>query len=524
MTLPQTRKLLVGLLALAVVWSILPAAAHATFLGSNGKLAFGSARNGFPADNDLFTMANDGTVQTRITSLNQDELNPSWSAKGNKIVFERTAGLRSDIWSANADGSNAVQLTNDPRTDLRPSWNNTGKKIVFASDRDGTEGIFDLYVMDSTGANEVNVTNTPNISEEYPSWSPDGSAIAFSRDGDIYKFTAVGAQMGTNLKRLTTDPIFEMEPDWNPTSSWIVYSTGINGDQEIRKTQANGISGGSGYFPLTTNGSIPEDHPTWSPDGSKVAFIRGAFKDAEVYTMNQDGTNVVRITNNTLLDSAPAWQPIPLPVTFVRPKTANPVRFPLVPAFRPCKTANRTHGPPQVQPSCNPPKPYSRYLTIGSPDANGAAANFNGLVKLQVIAGDPGTPADEADVRIVIQVDDVRNKADLTDYTGQLRVRAEYRRQTDKENAVGAGSPTEAATSMDSPLSFTVPCIATASTSIGSNCDLSTTRDAITPGAVKESKRTVLALGRMQVFDGGADGQSSTQVNDLFLTQGFYVP
>ena len=89
-------------------WSILPAAAQATFPGTNGKLAFGSARNGYPADNDLFTMANNGTAQTRITSLNLDELNPSWSPSGDKITFERNDGLRSDIWIANADGSSAT--------------------------------------------------------------------------------------------------------------------------------------------------------------------------------------------------------------------------------------------------------------------------------------------------------------------------------------------------------------------------------------------------------------------------------
>jgi TolB protein len=460
-------------------------------------------------------MANDGTLQTRISSFNQEELNPAWNAKGTKIAFERHNGRRPDIWVSNADGSNPVQLTNDPANDLHPSWNPAGKRLVFASDRAGTEGVFDIYMMDANGKNVFNITHTPTINEKDPSWSPDGTAIAFSRDGDIYKSTPGG----TSLKRLTTDPAIEDQPDWAPSSSQIVYHIYYNGGDDLWKVSATGA-----VSVLITNGAIPEEHPVWSPQGDKIAFIRGMFNAAEVYTMLPDGTGVTRITNNTVLDGAPSWQPIPGPATYVRPKTAATVRVPLVPAYRPCKTGNRTHGPPWVYPSCNPPKAYSRYLTSGSPDVNGAGANMTAFAKITGIPGNAGTPADEADVRLQLKISDVRKKSDLTDYTGQLRMRAEFRRQTDKENAVGAASPTEAATLTDAAWNFTVQCAATADTSIGSNCDLTTTRDAITPGSIKESKRLVVGLGRIQVWDGGADGQNSTQVNDLFLTQGIYIP
>jgi hypothetical protein len=511
----EVRVLTVMLAAIAA-WSILPTAAHAAFPGTNGKLAFGSARNGFPADNDLYTMANDGTAQTRITSLNRDELNASWNPRGTKIAYERNNGMNSDIWIANGDGTSANQLTNDAAIDARPAWSNTSKKIVFASDRAGTPGVFDLFVVDTNAKNLTNLTNTPAISEDYPSWSADGSAIAFSRDGDIYKMSPTG----TNLRQLTSAPIMEFEPDWHPTGGQIVYRTGINGNDEIWKMNATG----TGHVQLVANGSTVEERPVWSPQGDKIAFIRGMFKDADVYTMNSDGTGVTRITNNTLMDASPAWQPIPLPASYVRPKTASQNRFGLVPAFRPCKVPNRMHGPALAQPSCNPPKPYSRYLTVGTPDVNGATANFASSVKVIGLAGITGNQTDEADIAMQVRIDDVRNKANLTDYTGQLRVRAEYRRQTDKENAIGTASPVEAATSIDAAWSFSVQCAATADPTIGSNCDLTTTRDAITPGSIKEGKRLVLELGRIQVWDGGSDGQNSTQINDLFLTQGIFVP
>src|SRR6185437_1596841 len=118
--------------------------------------------------------------------LNQDELYPSWSPDGTKIVFQQDPGLHPEIWVVNGDGSGQQQLTSNTSDDRRPGWSPTGAKIVFASNRDGSGGLSDLFVMNANGSGQVNITNTPSIDEDYPSWSPDGNRIAFSRDGDIY--------------------------------------------------------------------------------------------------------------------------------------------------------------------------------------------------------------------------------------------------------------------------------------------------------------------------------------------------
>ena len=214
----------------------------------------------------------------------------------------------------------------------------------------------------------------------------------------------------------------------------------------------------------------------------------------------------------------------PRPVAYVRPKGASPLRASLVPSYRACKTPNRVHSLPLNGGSCSPPKLASRYLTVGTPDANGQPLGLNASVKIDVVPGDAGTPEDEADVSLQIVIPDVRKTSDLTDYTGQVRVRAEYRRQTDKENSFANGSPIYAATSTDVTWQVSVQCTATASTTIGSDCNLTTSRDAIMPGSIKENKRAILTLGRIQVWDGGADGLNSTTVNDLFLTQGIFIP
>src|SRR6187397_26540 len=76
--------------------------------------------------------------------------------------------------------------------------------------------------------------------------------------------------------------------------------------------------------------------------------------------------------------------------THPRPKGASPLYASLVPAYNACGTPNRTHGPPLAFPSCNPPVQTSTAVTVGSPDANGAPANAEGFVKLEVLVGAPG--------------------------------------------------------------------------------------------------------------------------------------
>src|SRR5262245_32968308 len=78
--------------------------------------------------------------------------------------------------------------------------------------------------------------------------------------------------------------------------------------------------------------------------------------------------------------------------THPRPKGATPLRVSLVPSYNACTAPNRTHGPPLAFPSCNPPVQTSTNVTVGTPDANGAAANSTGFAKLDVIVGAPGPP------------------------------------------------------------------------------------------------------------------------------------
>jgi hypothetical protein len=209
-----------------------------------------------------------------------------------------------------------------------------------------------------------------------------------------------------------------------------------------------------------------------------------------------------------------------IPSGYPRPKAASPTRISLVPAYEPCATPNETHGPPLGFPSCNPPAQSSGVLTVGSPDANGAAAQATGSMRIVATAGDLGTPADEADVALSATATDVRQRNDLQDYPGELLASVALR-LTDEQNGRWQSDP---GTVSDVAFSFAVPCQTTASASIGSTCAAVTTADALAPGTVIEGKRAIWELGRAELFDGGPDGVAATQDNTLFEVEGVFVP
>ncbi len=68
-------------------------------------------------------------------------------------------------------------------------------------------------------------------------------------------------------------------------------------------------------------------------------------------------------------------------------------------------------------------------------------------------------------------------------------------------------------------------CTPVADPQEGSTCSATTTADALAPGTVKESRRTIWQLGRVELYDGGADGDANTPAGDtLFATQGMFIP
>ena len=161
----------------------------------------------------------------------------------------------------------------------------------------------------------------------------------------------------------------------------------------------------------------------------------------------------------------------------------------------------------------------STNLTVGTPEANGEFANSFSAARFVAIPDDPGTPADEADVRIGMSVSDVRRAPTLADYAGELESVTTLR-VTDR-----ASGTSEATTMLDTPFRAKLNCAATAAADRGGTCSVVTTVEALLPGALQDGMRSIWELGAIEVHDGGGDGDADTRAdNRPFLHQGLFVP
>jgi Tol biopolymer transport system component len=136
-------------------------------------------------------------------------------------------------------------------------------------------------------------------------------AFASNRDGDDEIFIMNGD--GGEQQQLTANTAADTRPDWSPDGTKIVFESNRDGNTELYVMNADG----TGQTRLTTN-TANDNQPVWSPDGTKIAFTSDRAIGAgdgngnggyELYVMNADGTNVVRLTYQEGTDSRPEWSP-----------------------------------------------------------------------------------------------------------------------------------------------------------------------------------------------------------------------
>ncbi len=206
------------------------------------------------------------------------------------------------IYVMNATGGDAAPLISSATSTEygHPTWSPDGTRIAFQSSRDGNE---ELYVMNGDGSGLTRLTNNAAFDGE-PAWSPDGAKIAFltTRDGSaaIYVMNADGS----GVTRLTNSPGADADPAWSPDGTKIAFTSNRDGNYEIYVMNADG----SGVTRLTNN-PARDGWPSWSPDGTRIAFQSERDGNSQLYVMNADGSGVSRLTNNSDSDWQPAWSP-----------------------------------------------------------------------------------------------------------------------------------------------------------------------------------------------------------------------
>jgi Tol biopolymer transport system component len=317
------------------IWAVavvcVAGSASPAIAGEHGTIVFDSLRAG-GEEPDIWTMSAKGRNPINLTpgSPAFDGL-ADWRPDGRKIAFisDRAApgnpvlpGQASpdrEVFLMNADGSNLTQVTFNELSDDDVAFSPDGRSLLVRRDLDPVHGqdAPDLIAIKVDSGRERNLTNSPDIDEVDPEWSPDGNRIAFTSDrdgdGEIYTMKVDGSR----VRQVTTNTVGDESPSWSPDGrtlafmsdrdpvddtgfAWDIYTMRPDGDRQTRLTV----------------GGLDDFAPRWSPDGRAILFatfrhatLGGGELNAEIYTMRPDGSKPSRLTQNLAFDGFPDWRP-----------------------------------------------------------------------------------------------------------------------------------------------------------------------------------------------------------------------
>ena len=211
------------------------------------------------------------------------------------MVFSSNSDGDYDIYSLDPDTA-IVQLTGkdniDSYIDKQPALSSDGSKIAFVSNRSGN---YAIHTMNSDGSSISGpLASLSGDSDGHPSWNNTGTMIVYDNGGKLYIIKSDGTTPDSGL-----DGLAGINPSWRSSSDKIVYESG----SDIYETDSEGSVSNKISPAFSTDGD-----PCLSPDGTGIVFTHYEDPDAFIYTMNTDGSGLLKITDNTSgLESSPAW-------------------------------------------------------------------------------------------------------------------------------------------------------------------------------------------------------------------------
>jgi plastocyanin len=178
--------------------------------------------------------------------------------------------------------------------------------------------------MNADGSEQTVLAGFPTgVSWYHPTWSPDGSRIAFASDLDKdavnywnYEIYVMNAD-GSDLRRITNHPAVDYTPAWSPDGTRIVFQSNRDWDANYGPSNIYVMNvDGSGVTRLTHD-AVHDEGPVWSPDGTRIAFSSERtpshpYSNRQIYAANADGSGLVRLTQvvSPGYAGSPAWSPV----------------------------------------------------------------------------------------------------------------------------------------------------------------------------------------------------------------------
>lgn len=184
--------------------------------------------------------------------------------------------------------------------------------IVFERTISDTDG--EIYRIDRDGS--VHRLTNNNAGDLDPEWSPDGNHIAFQcrgpvgdqgaqRHGDI----CLMSPRGRNRRSVSTARFGESHPSWSPNGQKLVFVRYVKAKDGSLSPEIFKVNLQSGEATRLTSGRPSDFWPSWSPDGKLIAYVSDAAGQQDVYLMKVDGSSKRNISASAEPEETPSWSP-----------------------------------------------------------------------------------------------------------------------------------------------------------------------------------------------------------------------
>lgn len=239
----------------------------------------------------LYTHLGSSVWRLNLVTGHRDSLttgsSAAWSPDGGSIAF--IEGYRLSVM----DLTTQVKQVIGPNAPChRPAWSPDGRWIAFDANYGDIDGSLAIYRIrpDGTEFTDISLHNSQQWNQ--PRWSPDGAWLVHRRLINGYYELFVMDSTGAQSLRLTTDQANDEDPAWSPDGQSIAWSWYAASDAQ------------SGLWSMHPDGTQRQlviaggFDPSWAPDGSRIAFSYWASPDsgATIWTIHPDGSNLVRLT------------------------------------------------------------------------------------------------------------------------------------------------------------------------------------------------------------------------------------